>query len=185
MLLLGVGILLGIIIARRTGKTNAHIQELEEQLVKSRKELEEYRTLVNDHFMKTSELVDQMTASYRAIFMHLANGAQTLSGRPQEASLKLPEDEIFAHAQPLERAPEEDEAMPEAEREEAVAGPGEETVPEESGQTVTGETLEKTAPAEESEGAELAEVQTQAEQKTTDTEHGGVEPESPLKDENT
>ena len=185
MLLLGVGILLGFIIARSTSKKNAHIQELEEQLVQSRKELEEYRDLVNEHFMKTSELVDQMTASYRAIFMHLANGAQTLSGHPQEASLKLPEDAIFAHTPSLERAPEDDEARPEAEREEAIAPPDEETEPEKSGQTSSHETLEKTATAEESEGEELAEAQPQDEQISTETEHGGVESDAPRKDENT
>ena len=182
MLLLGVGILLGFILTRRTGKKNAHIQELEEQLVQSRKELEEYRALVNEHFMKTSELVDQMTASYRAIFMHLANGAQTLSGQPQEAALKLPEDEMFAHAQPLERSPEESEALPETKRQEAVAGSGEEIEPEKGGQTISRETFEKTATTEESAGAE---AQPQDEQITTKTEEVGVESEDTRKDENT
>ena len=48
MLVLGIGILLGVIIARRTRKKETHIQELEEQLSQSREELAEYRTQVDD-----------------------------------------------------------------------------------------------------------------------------------------
>jgi len=185
MLLLGVGIFLGFIIARRTGKKNAHIQELEEQLAQSRKEMEGYRALVNEHFMKTSELVDQMTASYRAIFMHLANGAQALSGQPQEASLSLPEDEIFAHVRPLKKALQEGEAIPEAERKEVAPGPDEETEAEKIGPKIAGEALEKTATAAGSEEVEMAETQSQGDRKATETDQGGIEPGAPRKDENT
>jgi uncharacterized membrane-anchored protein YhcB (DUF1043 family) len=180
MLILGLGILLGIIIARRSGKKDAHIQELEEQLVQSRKEMEEYRTLVNEHFMKTSELVDQMTASYRAIFMHLADGAQALSGRPPEASLKLPEDELFVPPRPPEKSMEESEVMPEAGREKVVVGT--ESEPGQSGQTIVGEARENTAMAAESVGEAFEAAVPPDEKKTAKTEQRGVDPEAGGKD---
>jgi uncharacterized membrane-anchored protein YhcB (DUF1043 family) len=96
MLILGVGILLGVVIARRTRHKKTHIRDLEEQLAQSREELAEYRTQVDDHFMITSELVDQMTASYRAVYLHMAEGAQTLCSRDyEEAHLKLAESKLF------------------------------------------------------------------------------------------
>ena len=96
MLILGVGILLGVVIARRTRHKKTHIRDLEEQLAQSREELAEYRTQVDDHFMITSELVDQMTASYRAVYLHMAKGAQTLCSRDYEAAhLKLAESNLF------------------------------------------------------------------------------------------
>lgn len=185
ILILGVGILLGIIVARFTGKKDAHIRELEEKLAQSRKEMEEYRTLVNEHFMKTSELVDQMTASYRAIFMHLANGAQALAGRPPEASLKIPEDEFFAIPRPPGMAMEEQEAMPEADREEVAPDTGEETKPEQSGLKTTGAAEEEAVMAEETEGEGTEAGKLQDEEGKTKTEQGGVEPETGIKDENT
>jgi uncharacterized membrane-anchored protein YhcB (DUF1043 family) len=183
VLLLALGILLGFIIARRSGKKHALIQELEEQLAQSRKEMEEYRTLVNEHFMKTSELVDQMTASYRAIFMHLANGAQALSGRSPEASLRLPEDEFFTHPQPPEKTREESETMPEAGEERVVAGS--ETDADQAGQKITGEAGEKTAMAEEPAGEEFEADVLQDAQGTTKTEQRGIDSDAGSKDENT
>jgi len=145
VLILGVGILLGMIFAKLTGKKDdVHRQELEEQLEQSRKEIEQYRTQVNEYFMKTSELVDQMTASYRAIFMHLANGAQALSGLPHDASLKLPENDFFAHPLPPDRSTEDGEFMSEAGKEEVAVGAGDEIEPEQPGQTPTGDAEEKT-----------------------------------------
>ena len=96
MLILGIGILLGVVIARRTRHKKTHIRELEEQLAQSREELADYRTQVDDHFMITSELVDQMTASYRAVYLHMAEGARTLCSRDYEAThLKLAESDLF------------------------------------------------------------------------------------------
>ena len=96
MLILGIGILVGVVIARRTRHKKMHIRDLEEQLAQSREELAEYRTQVDDHFMITSELVDQMTASYRAVYLHMAEGAQTLCSRDYEAAhLKLAESNLF------------------------------------------------------------------------------------------
>lgn len=43
-----------------------------------REELETYREDVTSHFQETAELLDGMTAQYRAVYTHMAQGAQTL-----------------------------------------------------------------------------------------------------------
>ena len=41
---------------------------------------QDYRDQVTHHFMRTSELVQEMTQSYRSVYEHLASGAQQLCG---------------------------------------------------------------------------------------------------------
>ena len=50
------------------------------ELKRCRQELESYRNEVSGHFAKTAELVGQMTAQYRAVYEHLAEGAHRLGG---------------------------------------------------------------------------------------------------------
>lgn len=54
------------------------IRELESQLTSAQQQFETYREQVGQHFMKTSDLVQKMTASYRDVYEHLANGSQAL-----------------------------------------------------------------------------------------------------------
>lgn len=42
------------------------------------KKHEEFREEVSDHFLKTAELVNQMTHSYKAVYDHLRDGARDL-----------------------------------------------------------------------------------------------------------
>ena len=51
---------------------------LQEELRELRKRFSDYRDQVSGHFMRTSELVQEMTQSYRAVYEHLASGAQEL-----------------------------------------------------------------------------------------------------------
>jgi hypothetical protein len=44
----------------------------------------DYRDQVAQHFMRTSELVQEMTHSYRSVYEHLASGAQHLCGEQAE-----------------------------------------------------------------------------------------------------
>ena len=44
----------------------------------ARTELSSYKTSVNSHFDKTSELVNDLTQNYVKVYQHLAEGAQTL-----------------------------------------------------------------------------------------------------------
>ena len=69
---------MGIFIGTRISSDKRRIRELEDELAETKKELELYRSKVNNHFKKTSELFTQMTSSYRAIYMHLAEGSQEL-----------------------------------------------------------------------------------------------------------
>ena len=81
--LLGAG--LGCIVAYllvRGGRTH----ELEAELGQLNASFTDYRDQVTSHFMHTSELVQEMTQSYRKVYEHLATGAQHLcddsSGSP-------------------------------------------------------------------------------------------------------
>ncbi len=186
MLVLGVGILLGFIIAKRTRKKETHIQELEEQLSQSREELAEYRTQVDDYLLQTSELVDQLTASYQAVYMHLAEGAQTLCGRDYEAAhLKLAGSDLF-DTLPADSEQETTDALAPVEEEliSGIAGEGVETA---SPGNVTDEVGEdKAVFAEESVAAEFPEVaEPDVQEATEKTEQGANDEEVRDEKENT
>lgn len=68
----------GIFLGTRISSDKRRIKELEGELNDARKDIEVYRSKVNKHFMKTSELFNQMTESYRAVYLHLAEGSQDL-----------------------------------------------------------------------------------------------------------
>lgn len=84
---------LGIFIGTRISADKRRIRELESELSAARKDMETYRTRVNDHFKKTSELFTRMTDSYKAVYLHLAEGAQSLC--TSDASLLKPSDSEF------------------------------------------------------------------------------------------
>ncbi len=75
------GLLAGFVIGwlSRTS-TGSGQQRLTEDLQKTQQELEQYRQEVGGHFTRTAELVGEMTAQYRAVYEHLADGAQRLGG---------------------------------------------------------------------------------------------------------
>jgi uncharacterized membrane-anchored protein YhcB (DUF1043 family) len=186
MLVLGIGILLGVFIAKRTRKKETHIRELEEQLSQSREELAEYRAQVDDYLITTSELVDQLTASYRAVYMHLAEGAQTLCERDYEAAhLKLAGSDFF-DTLPTDPEQETNDTRTPAEEElvSGIAGEGVEAV---SPGNVTDEVGEdKAVMAEESVTAEFSEVTEPDEQGATEkTEPGATDVEVRDEKENT
>lgn len=51
---------------------------LEAEVGKLKTEFGTYREEVNDHFRTTADLVNHMTASYKAVYEHLAGGSQKL-----------------------------------------------------------------------------------------------------------
>lgn len=71
---LGFGFLLATLLPPR----GQRVRELEQQLENSQQELDSYRGKVNQHFQKTAELFEDMTDRYRAVYQHMASGAQTL-----------------------------------------------------------------------------------------------------------
>jgi hypothetical protein len=78
LIALSVGVLLGIVVGRRTSLDRVRCQELEAELASRRAEANRYREEVAAHFTKTSELVQGLTLQYRAVYDHLADGARTL-----------------------------------------------------------------------------------------------------------
>ncbi len=53
---------------------------LESEVASMKDDLANYREEVTNHFKTTAELIEQMTASYRAVYEHLARGSEALCG---------------------------------------------------------------------------------------------------------
>jgi len=79
-----LGILLGSIITYLLVARNRKTHELQLELNQLTERFTEYRDQVTQHFMRTSELVQAMTRSYRDVYEHLASGAQNLCGDADE-----------------------------------------------------------------------------------------------------
>ena len=81
-----IGLLLGCIAAYLFIGRNDRSRELQAELDELNQMLTDYRGQVTRHFMHTSELVQEMTQSYRAVYEHLAAGAQHLCSDELETS---------------------------------------------------------------------------------------------------
>ncbi len=57
-------------------------RRLSAELEQARKEISEYKARVSRHFHRTAELVSGLTNSYKAVYDHLAGGAQELAEAP-------------------------------------------------------------------------------------------------------
>lgn len=121
-------------IGRYTAPGSTRVRELEEQRDDSSRELRAYREQVNGHFQTTAQLFNDVTASYRSLYEHLADGSEKLGRGPESPLLSTPPeqrqlDEQLAAGEPTPDA----EAAPAADVDagkEAPAGPtasGEET----------------------------------------------------------
>jgi uncharacterized membrane-anchored protein YhcB (DUF1043 family) len=82
-----IGITLGWIITYTLVVRHGRTHQLQLELEQLKENFRDYRDQVTHHFMRTSELVQEMTQSYRSVYEHLASGAQHLCGDPQLASL--------------------------------------------------------------------------------------------------
>ena len=93
---LSVGIVIGFAFTRRLGTDAIRVQHLEEKLESMSESHMEYRNNVSEHFNMTSELINQMTDSYKKVYGHLAIGAQDLcSDQVAEKLLPLQPDAMF------------------------------------------------------------------------------------------
>ena len=93
---LAVGIVIGITFTRRLGTDAIRVHQLEEKLESMSESHMEYRNNVSEHFNMTSELINQMTDSYKKVYGHLAIGAQDLcSDQVAEKLLPLQPDAMF------------------------------------------------------------------------------------------
>jgi uncharacterized membrane-anchored protein YhcB (DUF1043 family) len=75
----------------------SHTARLREELSELRERFSDYRDQVTQHFMRTSELVQEMSQSYRAVYEHLATGAQDLcEGEAEPPSLGASDKDLLA-----------------------------------------------------------------------------------------
>jgi uncharacterized membrane-anchored protein YhcB (DUF1043 family) len=81
-ILLGIG--LGSIVTYALASRNNRNQNLQAELDHLIAQFAEYREQVGQHFMHTSDLVQEMTRSYRAVYEHLATGAYHLCSEPTD-----------------------------------------------------------------------------------------------------
>lgn len=96
LLMLGIGIGLGVAIGRSMYSTEDHSEALQQEMDQLKKEYDDYRNSVNQHFATTSDLVNELTDSYRKVYQHLATGAQTLclpAGKTPD--LELPQTPLY------------------------------------------------------------------------------------------
>ncbi len=75
--LVGGGII-GAIVYRNLTPTIKEANNLKAELEEARQEMDSYKANVNNHFDKTSELVNELTQDYVKVYKHLAEGAQAL-----------------------------------------------------------------------------------------------------------
>ncbi len=75
-----VAALVGFFIGRNAGGDGQRMKlEYEQRLQQAEQELQHYQQQVSEHFKGTAALVEQMNENYRAVYQHLASGAQHLA----------------------------------------------------------------------------------------------------------
>ena len=75
-----VGSILGFAFFTLRYRNSRRLKKLQEELDAKTEELEVYREDVSEHFLRTAELVDNLTQSYKAVYDHLEGGAYQLVG---------------------------------------------------------------------------------------------------------
>ena len=73
-----LGLMLGLLIGRRTSTAGQKYREVERQLDKVMQEKSLYEDEVLEHFSETAKLLNNLTDSYRDVHNHLAQGAGNL-----------------------------------------------------------------------------------------------------------
>jgi hypothetical protein len=79
-----IGVALGIFMSRMDDATKRKQNALTQELDASHRQLAEYKSEVNAHFVTTAKLVNHMTESYRAVHEHLSQGAVDLCDNSAE-----------------------------------------------------------------------------------------------------
>ncbi|MDH3387890.1 MAG: YhcB family protein [Gammaproteobacteria bacterium] len=72
------GALIGVLVYRLFAPSVKEAGKIKTELDDAREELNSYKASVNQHFDKTSELVNDLTQNYVKVYQHLAAGAQIL-----------------------------------------------------------------------------------------------------------
>lgn len=82
------GAIIGAILYRNLAPTRKETANLKQELEQAQQEMVSYKASVDDHFNKTSGLVNQLTQDYVKVYQHLAEGAQSL-GNSQDFGNRL------------------------------------------------------------------------------------------------
>ena len=85
-----LGTVIGCILTYSITARNNRTHQLQIELNELTDDFRGYRDQVTHHFMRTSELVQEMTQSYRTVYEHLASGAQRLCGDNPATALHRP-----------------------------------------------------------------------------------------------
>src|SRR5471030_1785379 len=104
-----VGIAVGAVAMRFGNRKLRDQQVLQNELERSKAELEEYRLELTGHFARSAELLDNMADDYRQLYQHMAKGSSSqlpnLPGEENPFHYRLTEaeadnDQIPAGMQP-------------------------------------------------------------------------------------
>ena len=112
----GIGSVVGWYLAMSSRGDNKRkvIMDLESQLDQAKQDRADYEAEVSDHFSQTADLLHKLTDDYRAVYAHLADGAEQLCSdrvNISDTALTAPADEtsdkphLVEVAQPLDYAP--------------------------------------------------------------------------------
>jgi hypothetical protein len=72
------GVMIGALAYRLLAPSTKQAGKIKTELDAAREEMNGYKASVDQHFNKTSELVNDLTQNYVKVYQHLAEGAQTL-----------------------------------------------------------------------------------------------------------
>jgi uncharacterized membrane-anchored protein YhcB (DUF1043 family) len=73
-----IGAASGALLFRTFRSDEVRVKELEARLQSLGEEHENYRNSVHSHFNGSARLLNELTDSYRKVYLHLADGAQSL-----------------------------------------------------------------------------------------------------------
>ncbi|AIN46925.1 Z-ring associated protein ZapG [Candidatus Palibaumannia cicadellinicola] len=114
-----VGIIIGAIAMRFGNRKLRQQQTLQNELEKSKTELNKCRKELNSHFARSAELLDNMANSYRQLYQHMAKSSNNLlpaqSKEDNPFRYRLTEadnDQIPAEIQPWDDSSESSSEIP-------------------------------------------------------------------------
>ena len=171
------GAMIGVLAYRLLSPSVKQADDIKAELDAARKELSSYKDSVNQHFNKTSELVNDLTQDYVKVYQHLAEGAQTLGDsqtlnnlleqRPGKVAIAVdeeirsserivdtvvtpsaPEASVDEHAEPFTRETAAETGSPGSKTAAETDSPGSENDNSETGTVKTSDDTERADEAE-------------------------------------
>jgi uncharacterized membrane-anchored protein YhcB (DUF1043 family) len=88
-----VGSAAGALLFKIFRSDEARVKELQLKLQALSEEHERYKSNVHSHFSNSARLLNQLTDSYREVYLHMADGAQSLCPDYISSQLSLPRDQ--------------------------------------------------------------------------------------------